>query len=709
MLIPALERVQRAVMAVMSGQTAEAAQADFDREFSGDYSMSNLVAAMLALAEAARTTGTQIQSTKLNDIFTLAVAAAEISYYISIAWETLGASLLWIPAVEGLTMVAVRQLAAALVRRIRVAVAEALTKTALWNLVKAAAVRSAVGAGVGGALGLGQEGLIEAGQILAGHRDSFDLTEIGQSFASGLVGGIGGALTHGAVESVLGHANTILTKALHGALTHYTSGLVGNLAGSLPTGGGMSVQEIFGGAGGNALPGIAGEAFSKHYGGSAAHLNELVDHVGDNDAVSNLHGSPPPYTVGGSPPPYTAAGSPPPYSAGGSAPPSDSGGTNVVRAVDPDPSSAQPTTSHTTTPAPNPSDTATPGTGGPAPNPSDTAAASETGEPAPVRTSTAGHDTESAGTQSVTNGAEHASAAPPSSATRTSAASAAPPTSATRTSAASAAASTTATPSASVASQQSGSAPPKATPTTETSTPPPEGAHATSASAPPPADRSQQPGSTNPRPAPESLFSQADSADKPSTPSRASGHSDVAKPQLPQQNHDQTGSGPRAASSPGSTTPAAADHLAHSTPDPSPAAATTSHGDQQSGPIVVSESPVSVFDAWNTLAHDDKSRADWVLDSTIKTLTAAEGTDFSTLSSDEIDEAGEVVKRAYGALTDNQRAEFAVTTMAQAAQMLHNQVLYGSPYVGLRGGARRLPHPAPDLIQHRLGCRRERP
>jgi hypothetical protein len=270
-VIPDLQRVQAETLSVLSGQTADAAVAAFQQEFSGDLSLENLAAAMSALGESARQTGTEIQYTKLNIIVTLAIAAVEISYYLYLAGLTFGASLALIPAVEAITIAAIRALVAALMRRIVAAVTEALTRTVLWQLAKTAALKGAVGAGVGGALGFVQESAIELGQWATGHRDGLDWHQIGLSFTGGLVGGAGGALTHGALAGALGEAKTILGKGVNGALTHYTSGVVGNVAGSLPTGGGMNAKEIFGGAGSNAVPGIAGDAVSKHVASNGDH------------------------------------------------------------------------------------------------------------------------------------------------------------------------------------------------------------------------------------------------------------------------------------------------------------------------------------------------------------------------------------------------------------------------------------------------------
>ncbi|OBJ04156.1 hypothetical protein [Mycobacterium sp. 1465703.0] len=346
-LIPDLERVQQEALATFSGQTADAAKADFAQEFSGDNSMDNLVAAMSALGKSARDTGTEIQSTKLNIIVTLNIAAAELMYYMYLAWAFGLAVLGQMALVELFTIQAIRRFAQELVQRIDTLIEEMLTETGLWRLGKSLALKAAGGAAVGGGLGFVEEFGIEQGQVDAGHRDSLNWSQIGKSLLGGAVGGVGSAWAHGAVKFGLGEAKTILTKAVDGAVIHYTSGVVGNVAGSLPTGGGLSAKEIFGGAGGNALPGIAGDALSKHGAPTGDPTRRLaIDLGGDKDGLKkkklpladpengvepappyNADASPPSYNKDVSPAPNTANGSAPPNTSTASAPPNTSNGS----------------------------------------------------------------------------------------------------------------------------------------------------------------------------------------------------------------------------------------------------------------------------------------------------------------------------------------------------------------------------------------------
>src|ERR1700742_2108103 len=169
-LIPDLARVKTEALATFTGQTADAAKKDFQQEFTGDYSMDNLVAAMSALGDSARQTGTEIQYTKLNIILTLIVAAAEIAYYMYMAALTFGASLGFIALVEAIAEGAIREFAEALMKRIATAVAEALTKTGSWKLAKSLGLKAIGGAAVGGGLGFIQEFEGEEGQRIGGPR-----------------------------------------------------------------------------------------------------------------------------------------------------------------------------------------------------------------------------------------------------------------------------------------------------------------------------------------------------------------------------------------------------------------------------------------------------------------------------------------------------------------------------------------------------------
>ncbi|OBA57210.1 hypothetical protein A5647_24340 [Mycobacterium sp. 1100029.7] len=250
-LIPKLQQAQSQTASAVTGETASAVADQFQSLLSGDSSIDNLASAMSSLGSLATQTGTQIQYTKLQILSTLGIAAAEIAYALSSVEWTFGASLAWIPPIEAITMAVVRQLVSQLVKRILAAAAEALTKTGLRQLVKDAAV----GAVTGAAIGVVQDLAIEAYQIHEGVRSGIDWKQVGEISIGAVVGGAAGAIAHGFISKSLGESTTIGGKALKGAVTHFSVGAIGNVAGGVATGGGLNAEDIFGGAGGGAVSG----------------------------------------------------------------------------------------------------------------------------------------------------------------------------------------------------------------------------------------------------------------------------------------------------------------------------------------------------------------------------------------------------------------------------------------------------------------------
>src|SRR5437762_13575241 len=103
-LIPDLNRVRSETLSVLMGETADAADAQFQMLFDGDYSVDKLAEAMTAIGDLADGAGTEIEYTKLQILTSLAIAAAEIAWALAAAPETFGGSLALIPPAEALTV-----------------------------------------------------------------------------------------------------------------------------------------------------------------------------------------------------------------------------------------------------------------------------------------------------------------------------------------------------------------------------------------------------------------------------------------------------------------------------------------------------------------------------------------------------------------------------------------------------------------------------
>ena len=269
-LIPDLNRVRQETIESLSGETATAADEQFKKLFDGDYSVDKLVDAMAAVGDLAWDQGTQIEYTKLQVLSTLAIIAAEIAWAINNSWETLGASLAWIPTFEGFGIAVIRQIANEFLKRIRVAITEAATTAFAVKALQMAGTGAAVGVGIG----LGQELAIQLYQESEGHRHEINWGQVGKVALGGAVGGGVGALAHGPLATAFGPSNSIVGKAIKGTVVAFGSGVAGGVGGALAAGGGLDGKEIFGGAGGGApsgaVHGAAGHGGEVHGGGGPA-------------------------------------------------------------------------------------------------------------------------------------------------------------------------------------------------------------------------------------------------------------------------------------------------------------------------------------------------------------------------------------------------------------------------------------------------------
>src|ERR1700677_4138583 len=148
-------------------------------------------------------------------------------------------------------MTAVREVVAQLVKRLLTALAETFTWTGVRTLLKDAAVGAVTGAGIS----MVQDLAIEEYQVKEGVRSGIDLGQVFEIGVGAVVGGAVGSVAHGLLSKTLGESTNIGAKALKGAVTHFSVGTVGNVAGAGATGGGLDAADIFGGAGGGAISG----------------------------------------------------------------------------------------------------------------------------------------------------------------------------------------------------------------------------------------------------------------------------------------------------------------------------------------------------------------------------------------------------------------------------------------------------------------------
>ncbi|MBV0919271.1 WXG100-like domain-containing protein [Mycobacteroides chelonae] len=244
-LVDDLAAARTAAMSALEGEAAAEFDKQFQKIFGGDASAEKIAAVMKSCGETARTTGRDVEHTKLIILGMLALAAAQI---IALMWSLFGSAL--IAGVVTLFRYGITRAIVQLIEQIAARVAEFAAKNALKKLVlgkltftaigKTAGTYAAVGAGLGGGLEFG----IQRYQISEGHRDGYDLKEIGLAAGTGFVGGgvmgavgapLKGLMGKGAAGlgtrfgAAPGMGTTLGVRMAGG----YTAAAIGNTAGAL--------------------------------------------------------------------------------------------------------------------------------------------------------------------------------------------------------------------------------------------------------------------------------------------------------------------------------------------------------------------------------------------------------------------------------------------------------------------------------------------
>ncbi|MGV0809475.1 alpha/beta hydrolase [Mycolicibacterium setense] len=253
-LIPDLSRVRGETMSVLFGDTAEAAEKQFAMLFDGDYTVDKLAEGISGMGEGATNFSSEIEYSKLSIIVGLALAAAEISYSLAMSSPTLGASTAAIPVIETTTIAWIRALVAWAIRRIGEKMAELLTRTMMKRLLHEGFKES----GQELAQGLLQEGIVQGIQANNGHAD-FRWDRFKQTAIASTVGGGAGGMTAVPMMHGMGHVSrNRITAGAKGAVTMFTAGVTGNVAGTLSVGGEFDTLSILASSTSTSLGGMKG-------------------------------------------------------------------------------------------------------------------------------------------------------------------------------------------------------------------------------------------------------------------------------------------------------------------------------------------------------------------------------------------------------------------------------------------------------------------
>ncbi|CRZ17740.1 toxin glutamine deamidase domain-containing protein [Mycolicibacterium neworleansense] len=258
-LIPELSRVRGETMSVLFGDTAEAAERQFAMLFDGDYTVDKLAEGVSGMGEGATNFGTEIEYSKLSIIVGLALAAAEISYCLSMSGPTYGASTAAIPVIEQTTVITIRQIVLAALRRVAAKMGELLTKTMMKRLLHETGQEAVEEL----AQGLLQEGIVQGIQANEGHAD-YRWDRFKQTAIASTVGGGAGGASAVPMGHALGPARNRISAAGKGATVMFTAGVVGNVAGTMSVGGEFDTLAILAGSTSTSIGGLKGAGLGHH-------------------------------------------------------------------------------------------------------------------------------------------------------------------------------------------------------------------------------------------------------------------------------------------------------------------------------------------------------------------------------------------------------------------------------------------------------------
>lgn len=332
-IVPDLVGARDEVTSSLTGDAAEAAKQNFALLLQGDTSIDALAEGMAALGELAYKVAGDIESTKIEILVDLAIAAADITAAIVDAVWSFGTSLLWIPVFEAIAIISIRLLWERLIRWVAEKVAETLAKTSVRSLAEKLAREVAEEIFEEVAIDLS----IQEYQLEKGHRHEFDPNRLGNAAIGGAVGGGVGAAVGGPLRKLFGEGNSVLGRAFGHGFAGYWGEVTGDAAAAAALGGPVSTDTLFAGGATGGLSGglhgaaegprspsddlhaldgppldLTGDLGSKTSSGDrdAGHLAETA---GGGDEFGPVEEAPPPYSETAQ---SSVADDPPPYSAG---------------------------------------------------------------------------------------------------------------------------------------------------------------------------------------------------------------------------------------------------------------------------------------------------------------------------------------------------------------------------------------------------------
>ncbi|OBF30217.1 hypothetical protein A5724_23625 [Mycobacterium sp. ACS1612] len=242
-LLPGLDQVRNDTLAVLVGDTATAAKAQFDDLLDGENSIAHEVDALRALSAEAHDFAQHVEYAKVNIIATLVMTALEIAYALASASFTFGISLEWIPGYEALMELRWIQTIVKALRGIEEAINIGKGTVTLPKVIK-----------YGGKQAFQElwQSVLQEVAVEAYQHDKrgtgFSGKNIGKAAIGGVVGGAVGGVLHHPVNHIVPPAKNVITKIVKGAATHYAIGIPANLAAAGATGSDIDAISVLGGA-----------------------------------------------------------------------------------------------------------------------------------------------------------------------------------------------------------------------------------------------------------------------------------------------------------------------------------------------------------------------------------------------------------------------------------------------------------------------------
>ncbi|GHJ43973.1 hypothetical protein Cs7R123_13150 [Catellatospora sp. TT07R-123] len=271
----AAAQVTNAVYATGGTQTqlGEAIKLSWDKlGATEEAALPQLIMILGVMGQVVEGAGQDIQAAKIEFYIELVLFVIEVISLIVAAFCTFGAASAGIPAVQVATQMTIKEIVKKLLKKLAEKGMKELTKQALKKMIKEGAKEALEE--------LVTETAIQGAQIADGHRDGFDVTQIGMSGVAGFAGGFAAAGVGLSMGPGNGFARTLRNDVL--------SEVTGDVAGNLATGNVPGWDDVGMAATSGARSSVLGQG-THSLDGLTSNINTQVQNL--NTAVNGADGS----------------------------------------------------------------------------------------------------------------------------------------------------------------------------------------------------------------------------------------------------------------------------------------------------------------------------------------------------------------------------------------------------------------------------------